>query len=833
MSDPDHVQQAPPASPAAAPPHLAPPPAPPAQRGRWPRREWLIGLGLVGVLLLIGVVPVWRALRQPGGPLARVPTPIPTATEVPGPAFFPAPPAQDTPDQPDPPLPAVLAAAYAAEQEGRYAEAANLYRPYTEGAQPPEVIGAARWHLALCRYGAGQYDEAIERWAAFAREHPADPRAVRAAFWAGQAHAAAGRPRAALAELTSYLPRAGAAANGVRLRAADLAVSSAQVSEARGLLNAVLTGDPTRLDRIEAWERLANLDSAAGRPQAALAWLDQIIREAQVPSYRAGVLLRAAQAAADAGDATGARTRLVTLVTAYPDDAAAYQGLHRLLEADAALFTGGTLPYDLACRVAVAAGKYQEALGYCDAFRDTQAPGPERADAAWYTARAYDGLDNWAQAAIWYQAFAEVYPADDRAPPARLGWGAALAAQGLGDAALAQWDALLTTYPDSAAAAEGQFQAGEWLRRAGYPLLAADRWRMAAEAPGATVEDQARARFWQGWALDWGGQVDAAATAWQAAAAVPTFYGFRAAAWLSGDHQPQNPGAAGSTAALEAALAVNPASQEEELLAWVARWPAPPGTLTPASGPGRLATLPEYRRALSLARLGLWSLANDAFDDLDRLLLEAGDGVSLAALLQETRRSAWPWITLRVGRTLQGAAAQAGVPAGLDALPRAVQEGLYPLAWGALVGREAAERNVDPWLVLGLMRQESAYDPRAHSGADAYGLTQVIPDTGQGIAAALGEPNFTVADLYRPAVAVRFGTFYLADTLARFDGNIFQALAGYNAGPGRVPDWATGAAAADPDLFLETIDFPETQHYVRIVWENMQVYRRLYMGVGG
>ena len=832
MSDPDPVERAPPASPAATPPpHLVSPPVAPGTR-RF-RRRWLIGLGLVGLLLLIGAVPMWRALRQPGGPLARVPTPLPTATEVPGPAFFPAPPAHDTPDQPDPPRPPVLAAAYAAEQEGRYAEAADLYRPYTEGAQPPEVIQAARWHLALCRYGAGRYDEAIALWAAFAADYPADPRAARAAFWAGQAHAAAGRPRAALAELTSYLPRAGAAANGVRLRAADLAVSSAQVSAARGLLNTVLTGDPTRLDRIEAWERLANLDSAAGRPQAALTWLDQISAEAQVRSYRAGIVLRAAQAAAAAGDTGGARARLVTLVTDYPDDAAAYQALHRLLETDAALFTGGTLTYDRACRVAVAAGKYQEALGYCEAFRDAQAPGPERADAAWYTARAYAGLDNWAQAAIWYQAFAEVYPADERAPQARLGWGAALAAQGLGDAALAQWDTLLTAYPDSGAAAEGQYQAGVWLRHAGQPLLAAERWRMAAEAPGAGAADQARARFWQGWALDWAGQADAAATAWQAAAASPTFYGFRAAAWLSGDYQPRNPGAAPGLAALEAALAVDPASEEADLLTWVQTWPPGAGTPAPGGGADRLDAMPEYRRAVSLARLGLWSLANDAFDDLDRLLVESGDGASLAALLQETRRADWPWLTVRVARALQGAAAQVGVPAGLADLPRAVQEGLYPIAWGALVAREAAARDVDPWLVLGLMRQESAYDPRAHSGADAYGLTQVIPDTGQGIAAALGEPDFTPADLYRPAVAVRFGTFYLAETLARFDGNVFQALAGYNAGPGRVPDWATGAAAADPDLFIEAIDFPETQHYVRIVWENTQVYRRLYMGVGG
>ena len=76
---------------------------------------------------------------------------------------------------------------------------------------------------------------------------------------------------------------------------------------------------------------------------------------------------------------------------------------------------------------------------------------------------------------------------------------------------------------------------------------------------------------------------------------------------------------------------------------------------------------------------------------------------------------------------------------------------------------------------------------------------------------------------------MRFGAQYLSETLTRFDGKVFQALAGYNAGPGHVPGWATGPAAGDADLFIESIDFPETEHYVRIVWENYQIYQRLYM----
>src|SRR5205823_1088053 len=110
-------------------------------------------------------------------------------------------------------------------------------------------------------------------------------------------------------------------------------------------------------------------------------------------------------------------------------------------------------------------------------------------------------------------------------------------------------------------------------------------------------------------------------------------------------------------------------------------------------------------------------------------------------------------------------------PPGVAALPRAAQELLYPLAWPAAVLDQAQEQNVDPLLLLALVRQESAYNPAARSSADARGLTQVVPGTAQGIADALHVADFDPAALYRPAVSLRFGAYYLNETLARFDRN--------------------------------------------------------------
>ena len=91
-----------------------------------------------------------------------------------------------------------------------------------------------------------------------------------------------------------------------------------------------------------------------------------------------------------------------------------------------------------------------------------------------------------------------------------------------------------------------------------------------------------------------------------------------------------------------------------------------------------------------------------------------------------------------------------------------------------------------------MMRQESSFDPRAQSGAQAMGLTQVVPPTARSIASRLGRDDFALRDLFKPAVSVEFGTWFLSQLLGDYKGRVFPALAAYNAGGGNV---ATLAAA--------------------------------------
>jgi soluble lytic murein transglycosylase len=161
-------------------------------------------------------------------------------------------------------------------------------------------------------------------------------------------------------------------------------------------------------------------------------------------------------------------------------------------------------------------------------------------------------------------------------------------------------------------------------------------------------------------------------------------------------------------------------------------------------------------------------------------------------------------------------------------LPVLLLKTLYPTPYGGLVMGEARERDIDPLLMYALMRQESQFVPDALSHAEARGLAQVIPSTGQGIADALGDTGYTTEDLFLPHVSIRYGTYYLASNLPQFDRKVLPTLAAYNGGPGNAARWLQGSALFDPDLFIERVDLFETEDYLRRVYHNFGFYELLY-----
>jgi soluble lytic murein transglycosylase len=159
---------------------------------------------------------------------------------------------------------------------------------------------------------------------------------------------------------------------------------------------------------------------------------------------------------------------------------------------------------------------------------------------------------------------------------------------------------------------------------------------------------------------------------------------------------------------------------------------------------------------------------------------------------------------------------------------RSLLELVYPFPYRDAVIREARANNIDPYLMAGLIRQESMFNTRARSPAGALGLMQVMPRTGTTVARSLGIANFRQARLTEPALNLRIGARYLADQLRSHNGRMIDAIAAYNAGPTRLSQWKRFPEYADAELFIERIPFQETRDYVKIVQANARIYRELY-----
>jgi soluble lytic murein transglycosylase len=153
---------------------------------------------------------------------------------------------------------------------------------------------------------------------------------------------------------------------------------------------------------------------------------------------------------------------------------------------------------------------------------------------------------------------------------------------------------------------------------------------------------------------------------------------------------------------------------------------------------------------------------------------------------------------------------------------------LYPFPYQDEIVRQARSRGLDPFLVAGLIRQESLFDAAIVSGAGAVGLMQIMPATGRMLASQEGLGPFDVEGLNSPTVNLQLGTRYLADLLVRYGGNLTETLAAYNAGPSRIVRWRRLPESSNDELFAERIPFTETRDYVRTVQHNARLYALLY-----
>jgi soluble lytic murein transglycosylase len=235
---------------------------------------------------------------------------------------------------------------------------------------------------------------------------------------------------------------------------------------------------------------------------------------------------------------------------------------------------------------------------------------------------------------------------------------------------------------------------------------------------------------------------------------------------------------------------------------------------TPAADPQIPADLSFHvSRARALSSLSLRPLAMAELDTVNR---DIKPGARLRAFLMREYFQAGAY-----GRSLQLA----------NQLPSSRSDRdlyRYPLAFWDTIQQKAQERALDPYLVLGLIRQESLFDIRARSPAAALGLMQLIPQTAARVAKQLGLPAPSQEKLFDPELNLTLGTQYLKDLLQRYSNNWQKAIAAYNAGESAVDRWQKEIPTDDIEEFVERIPYVETRGYVKLVLRNHLIYKRLY-----
>jgi soluble lytic murein transglycosylase-like protein len=158
-----------------------------------------------------------------------------------------------------------------------------------------------------------------------------------------------------------------------------------------------------------------------------------------------------------------------------------------------------------------------------------------------------------------------------------------------------------------------------------------------------------------------------------------------------------------------------------------------------------------------------------------------------------------------------------------DVVPAYFLKMYYPMKYKDAIVTNAQKNDLDPFLVMGLIHQESTYNPLARSPVGATGLMQLMPAT----AKELARRSHSSANTEDPEVNIRLGTVYFRKLVNTFGGVVQLAVASYNAGMGNVMRWRRGAPHKPLDEFLESMPFPETRNYVKRVTMLSASYRRL------
>jgi len=384
-------------------------------------------------------------------------------------------------------------------------------------------------------------------------------------------------------------------------------------------------------------------------------------------------------------------------------------------------------------------------------------------------------------------------------------------------AAADSWTRIALEFPTSEKAFNGLFFGGSVYFELGELEKAAANFNRIIPMSAEPFELSA-AHFWLGKINQAQGNDEEARLNWQAAInqAPYGYYGIRAAELLEGRSAFQEP--------TQFKLDINLPDLRIPAGQWLkTAFNLPKGTNLDYSS--ELFDHPTFIRAMEFDRLGMYSKASS---ELSSLLSEnQDDALDIFRLIKVFLERGYYRSALEASKIIARLSGYADTPFSAAYPPyfTYIEYGAYYLPW---IQAAAEKYKLSELLLLSVIYQESHFGAQAASGVGARGIMQLMPATAEQIAFETGFlTNFEASDLDVPYYNLELGSNYLARMLYVFEGDHYQALAAYNAGPGNVINWAK-LTGDDPDVFLNTIRYQETRVYIRNIVEIFNRYSLIY-----
>jgi len=153
----------------------------------------------------------------------------------------------------------------------------------------------------------------------------------------------------------------------------------------------------------------------------------------------------------------------------------------------------------------------------------------------------------------------------------------------------------------------------------------------------------------------------------------------------------------------------------------------------------------------------------------------------------------------------------------------------YPRAFEDLIAKHAESYGYPSALQMAIVREESGFNPRVESWANAIGLSQLIRSTARRFGKQIGV-SASRRNLVDPEKNLAIGARFIAFLWEKWQGQVALIPPSYNAGEGAVGRWLGERGELPLDEWIEAIPGDQARRYTKRVLSSYFAYAYLADG---